>query len=286
MPPNKHDAIKYISTAASSSKLIPKRIAGIKSRFKPVVRHRSLSPVPEDMQVDSTLDISNNNWVLHQTIDKKNDDIAQSTEFDMIDEHELPVLTEAAEKTVIMPGYENKSYKATEEAMCTNETTCRLTHILQLVPYSDATLVQTSESSGHQGSGAMTEDSNQYLSELFNQSAAGPSTPELPSGTSLEERCPTPISNKNVESNGLDNNEQSFNSSIGTDLTSVIEGEDVTLPIKLMVESRSEWNPPYCSVGRRSTGDADGAAFISTIKFSNILFKIWINSSMLFVVFS
>ena len=85
----------------------------------------------------------------------------------------------------------------------------------------------------------MTVNSDQNLSELLNQSNAEPSTPELPSGTSLEERFPEPITNKSVESTGLDNEEPPILSSIGTDLTFVIESEDVTLTIKLMVKSNN-----------------------------------------------
>ena len=202
-----------------------------------LIRRRSLSPVQEDMHIDSILDTSNNNGVLHQTIDKEKDDTAQSTEFGMIDEHELPVLTEAAEETAIMLSDENKCYKAIEEAMCTDETTSQVTHIVQLVPHSDATLVQASEGFSHKGGGAMIVDSGQYLSESLNQSNAEPSTPELPSVASLEERFPAPIANNNVNTAVLNNEEQPIHSSTGADLTSVVESKNVTLTINLMVES-------------------------------------------------
>ena len=66
IPPNKNYAAKPLSTALTSSKSTQKRRAGINFKIKPVIS-RSLSQVQEDMQIESTTDISNNKRVIVPT---------------------------------------------------------------------------------------------------------------------------------------------------------------------------------------------------------------------------
>ena len=70
MPPKKSNTINNLPTAANPSNLIktvPKKVVSTKSKLKSVVQRRSLPPVQEDMQVESTTDISNNKRVMHPT---------------------------------------------------------------------------------------------------------------------------------------------------------------------------------------------------------------------------
>ena len=64
MPPKKHDVVKNYLTVANSSKinnLVPNKVEMFKSKLKTTKQRRSLSPVQEDMHVESTTDTLTSN---------------------------------------------------------------------------------------------------------------------------------------------------------------------------------------------------------------------------------
>ena len=103
MPPKKHDVIKNTLTVANSGKInnvVPKKVEMSKWKLKTVQQRRSLSPVQEDMHVESTTDTSTSNRVSQPTTYTISNQ--QPTDFEMIDEGALPILTEGTEEPVIL----------------------------------------------------------------------------------------------------------------------------------------------------------------------------------------
>ena len=101
VPPQKSDMIKTVAMDAKTtvskstfSKSTSKRSIGMKPKFKSVIRPRALSPVPEDMQVESTTRSSNVKELIQITNYTINDQ--RPTDFEMIIESDLQTLTEDA----------------------------------------------------------------------------------------------------------------------------------------------------------------------------------------------
>ena len=97
LPPNKRDVDKYLSTASKSSKSVQKVQVGIKMKIKSIIS-QSLSPVHEMIQLEPTTDSSNDNRVADTTTNTISSQ--QSSDFEMIDEWNLPVLSEAMNEAV------------------------------------------------------------------------------------------------------------------------------------------------------------------------------------------
>ena len=105
VPPKKNEVVKSVAINATpvvskstASKLTPKRRVSTKSKFKSVIRPRALSPVIEDIQVESTTDFSKVDETISVTNPAINDQ--HQTDFEMIIESNLPILTEDAEELI------------------------------------------------------------------------------------------------------------------------------------------------------------------------------------------
>ena len=168
MPPTKTDAAKSCATTSVQSNQIHKGRARIKSKIQSLIA-RSLSPVQEEKRSESTINISKDKQdsstvytVIPQVSQPTTYTISsQQSDFEMIDESELPVLSEEAEESVIVRNKHNKiAYQVDEE-----------------------TQVE-----------AMCIDDNEDHRLIRGQSAEEElSTPERPSGPSLEEQLSTSL---------------------------------------------------------------------------------------------
>ena len=120
--------VKTIVGKPTMSKPIPKRHIRTKSKCKSVIRPRALSPVPEDMQVESTTGFSKVKESIPITNHAIND--RQHTDFEMIIESDLPILTEDAEElTTVRSGAidSQETRETTAESMLVDHETDELT---------------------------------------------------------------------------------------------------------------------------------------------------------------
>ena len=108
IPPKKNGAIDVTTTSANTRNIInstPKKISGRKSKVKSVMQRRALSPVIEylpsrdSVPSHSTNNTPINNERMQQTSIDSTSKLTseQTTDFEMIDELDIPVLMELTE---------------------------------------------------------------------------------------------------------------------------------------------------------------------------------------------